>query len=339
MTKKKFIAILGVLLILAGVGAGLFLMRQQQDIREKAAPATSVSLKLPTSKTILVGDNFDVTVDVDSHTNTLSAAELEIVYSKDKLKLSNFTPSTFLPVVLVSPQIGDGTATVSLGSQAANPPLGKGTLATLKFVALAPGNASVSFGSKTRATGIYETTDVLVAKNPTTITIIATGGAGVPATASPSPSPSPTPKVSPTASPVGGTGSTASPSPASGTKPTVTLPTNKTVAAGSTITGTAAPNSTVTITIQSDPITATVKADSTGKWSYTLPGTLSAGTHTITVTDSTGTYTTTFTISGSQGSVSTPSGSTPEAGFALPTFVATIGGLFLIFVGSLFAFK
>lgn len=344
MTKKKIIAILGLLLILVGLGAGLFLMRQQQDIRKKAAPATSVSLKLPTSKTILVNDNFDVTVEVDSSTNILSASELEIIYNKEKLKLSSLTPSTFLPVVLVSPQIGDGTASVTLGSQAANPPQGKGTLATLKFVALAPGNAAVSFGPKTRATGIYETTDVIVSKNPATVTIIATGEtAGAPVVSSPRPSPSPSPGASPsptvTPSPTPGTGGAASPTPSATGKPTVTFPANKTVAAGSVITGTAAPNSTVTITIQSDPITATVKADSTGKWSYTLPSTLSAGTHTITVTDSNGTSTTTFTVSGSQGKVSTPSGQTPEAGFGLPTVVAALAGLLLIFAGSLFALR
>lgn len=163
----------------------------------------------------------------------------------------------------------------------------------------------------------------------------ATGGAA-------NPSPSPSPSASPIASASPAAGGAASPaasaSPSSSSKPTVSLPTNKTVSAGTTITGTAKANSTVTITVQSDPITATVKADSAGKWSYTLPGTLAAGMHTITVTDSNGTYSTSFTVSGTKGGVLTPSGETPTAGFSLPTYLALAGGLLLVIFGALLAF-
>lgn len=47
--------------------------------------------------------------------------------------------------------------------------------------------------------------------------------------------------------------------------------------------GTAAPNAVVEITIQSDPITAKVKADSNGNWSYRPDKPLEAGQHTISV--------------------------------------------------------
>ncbi len=356
MGKKKIVAIVVLFLILAGLGAGLYLMRQQQDLREKAAPATTISIKKP-AKTILVGESFDVTVEVDTSTNVLSGTELEINFDKEKLTLASFSPSTLLPVELAKAQINNtaGSATISLGAQPANPPQGKGTIATLKFEAKAAGNAAITFGPNTKAAGTSEATNVIIAKNPATITIIAAGGG----TTSPSPSASPallSSSPSPSASPV--TGSSASPSPSTApvggsiaspspltvasaspaAKPTVALPTNKTVKAGDTITGTAKPNSNVTITIQSEPITATVKADAAGKWSYTIPVTLASGTHTITITDSNGTYTTTFTVSGTQGGVVTPSGETPVAGFSLPTYLAIGAGFLLIIFGALLAF-
>lgn len=348
MTKKKIIAIVVLFLILIGLGAGLYLMRQQQDLSEKAAPATTISLVKPT-KTILVDENFDVTVEVDTSTNVLSGAVLEINFDKEKLTLASFSPSALLPVELAKAQINNsaGSATISLGAQPSNPPQGKGTIATLKFEAKAAGNAAITFGSNTKAAGTNEAVNVIIAKNPATISILAAGGAVSP---SPSAAASPSPSASPAAggvgaspspsAPVGGTAASSAPaasaSPAA--KPTVALPANKTVKAGETITGTAKPNSTVTITIQSDPITATVKADATGKWSYTIPATLASGTHTITITDSNGTYTTTFTVSGTQGGTTAPSGETPVAGFSLPTYLAVGAGFLLIIFGALLAF-
>ncbi|OGY10439.1 MAG: hypothetical protein A3F61_02950 [Candidatus Blackburnbacteria bacterium RIFCSPHIGHO2_12_FULL_41_13b] len=348
MNKKKIIAIIVLFLILAGLGAGLYLMRQQQDLREKAAPATTVSLIKPT-KTILVGESFDVTVEVDTATNILSGAVLEVNFDKEKLTLASFSPSTLLPVELAKAQINNsaGSATISLGAQPANPPQGKGTIATLKFEAKAAGNAAITFGPNTKASGTNEAIDVIIGKNPATITILATAASpspsASPAVLSPSPSASPVAgsaaSPSPSTAPVGGSIASPSPSASPAAKPTVALPANKTVKVGDTISGTAKPNSNVTITIQSEPITATVKADATGKWSYTIPATLASGTHTITITDSNGTYTTTFTVSGVQGGTTTPSGETPVAGFSLPTYAAILGGLLFIVAGSLFAFK
>lgn len=50
-----------------------------------------------------------------------------------------------------------------------------------------------------------------------------------------------------------------------------------------TFTGVAAPNSTVVVTVNSDPIICTTTADGDGNWSCTLPSTIPAGVHKITV--------------------------------------------------------
>lgn len=327
MTKGKIVAIIALFLILIGLAAGLYLLRQQQEIAEKAAPATSVTLVRPT-KTIIVGDTFDVTAEADTSTNTLSSADLEINFDKEKLEISTLTPGTFLPVVLTQAKTDNttGKATISVGAQASNPPQGKGILATLKFKAKAAGNASIAFGTNTKATGLRETADVIVSKNPATITIIALAGSTSPSPQASSSPASPSPVSSPLASPQ------------AGKKPTVNLPTNKTVKTQETITGSAAASSSVSLSFD-DQTTATVKADSAGKWSYTLPAAISSGTHTLTVTDTNGTFTTSFTVSGAKGSVAAPSGETPEAGITWPTTAAAATGLLLILTGTLFSLK
>lgn len=68
-----------------------------------------------------------------------------------------------------------------------------------------------------------------------------------------------------------------------------------------TFSGTATPNSTITITVHSDPITATVTTDASGRWTWTPTTDLGPGSHTVTITavtpaGKTTTTTSTFTV-------------------------------------------
>lgn len=199
MSRKKIIlGILVFVILAAGLVGGLFLLRQQQEIRKKAAPATTISI-LPATTTARVGEDFDLTVEMDTKTNTSTAADIQIAYDTAKLTLKSLTPSTFLPVVLVAPQVNNttGSATVTLGTQPANPPQGKGTLATLRFTPKTAGTVNVSLGPATRATGIQEGTDIIVARNGSSVTILAAAGA----TPTPTPVPTTTP-ATPTPTPI-----------------------------------------------------------------------------------------------------------------------------------------
>ena len=393
--KKAILSILGLLIIIGGTVAGFILVKKNQEIREEAAPATTLRFS-PPSISKNPGDSFDISVQINTSgsgsQNSVTVYKTVITFNPAIFEVTSVQKSPFaaslnetIPGVDKTDNTEGKITTQAHTLNKDNALKGEGELLRIsgkvKDTATA-GSYSFEFASDTKIAGLDEGgVNLLTDKSSGGVIVLA------PADASPSPSPSPSPSAAPTgvspspsaspspspsASPIvspspsaspatGGAasplpspspspstapasgGTTASPSPSASpagavTKPTVTLPANKTVTAGSTLSGTAAPNATVTITIQSDPITASVKADSAGKWSYTIPSSLAAGTHTITVTDSKGTYTTTFTVSGTQGGTTTPSGETPVAGFSLPTYLAIGAGFLLIIFGALLAF-
>lgn len=402
--KKIIFSLLGLAILVVGSVAGFILVKRSQDIREQAAPATTISFS-PQSLSKNPGESFDFSVNVNTAgtgaANAILVYKVVVSFNPAVIEVESVEKGSFAaPLDQNLPGVGidNSTGRFTAGAYTTNrdnAQSGQGELLKIRGKVkegAAPGSYNLEFTSDTEMGGRNETVNLLTdmsggalivlggtvsspspsagqspSPSPSTAASPSPSAASSPSpstaaspspsgsTGSPSPSPSASPSTSPRASvspspsvaaPAGG-GSAASPSPSTkasvgGTpvkKPTVTLPVNKTVKAGDTITGTAVANSTVTITIQSDPITATVKADSAGKWSYTLPKTLASGTHTMTVVDSNGSYTTTFTVSGAaKGGVSTPSGQTPVAGFGLPTFFAVGAGFLLILFGALLAF-
>src|SRR3989344_464812 len=341
--KKAILSILGLLIIIGGTVAGFILVKKNQEIREEAAPATTLRFS-PPSISKNPGDSFDISVQINTSgsgsQNSVTVYKTVITFNPAIFEVTSVQKSPFaaslnetIPGVDKTDNTEGKITTQAHTLNKDNALKGEGELLRIsgkvKDTATA-GSYSFEFASDTKIAGLDEGgVNLLTDKSSGGVIVLAT------VAASPSPSPSPSPSTAPAASP--------SPSPSACpagavTKPTVTSPANKTLTAGSTLSGTAAPNSTVTITIQSDPITASVKADSAGKWSYTIPSSLAAGTHTITVTDSKGTYTTTFTVSGTQGGTTTPSGETPVAGFSLPTYLAIGAGFLLIIFGALLAF-
>lgn len=216
MNKKVVIGILVLLLLLVGLGVGVFLVRQQQEIRKKAAPASSIAI-LPSTKTVNSGEEFTLSVELNTATNEIRGAELHITFDANLLSLRDFLPSTTLPTVFVSPRVDNtaGTASITLGAQPSNLFSGKDVIATLRFQAkTAGGTANVNFAPQTLATGLSESQDVLVSKNGARVTVLVSAPTPTPSldaqggTAGSATAPTPTP----TQGLVGG-GATATPTP------------------------------------------------------------------------------------------------------------------------------
>lgn len=243
-SKKVLIGILVLILLLVGVGVGVFLVRQRQELRKEAAPATSLSLT-PSQSTARVGETVSLTVAIDTAQNQATAADLRITYDSKKLTLTDFRPGTFLPVTLSAPRIDNnqGLATAVFGAQPANVPKGKGSLGTLVFQAKEGGTVSVAFSPQTEVTGVDEETNVLVAKNPATVTVqgVATG-VSAPGTSQAQAAASPPPIASPRVGVQGVGGTSASPSPS----PKTTASPKAAAAASSTVKATASPKPTAT---------------------------------------------------------------------------------------------
>lgn len=83
MSKKSVVAsILGVIVLAGGIIAGVMLVRQQQELREKAAvPGGQARVSLfPTSGSFNVGDNMPVSIYFNTSGVSISSIRLRLVY-------------------------------------------------------------------------------------------------------------------------------------------------------------------------------------------------------------------------------------------------------------------
>ena len=248
------------------------MVRQRQELRKKAAPATSLEIT-PVSETVAIGEEFTKTIAIDTGENTVSAAVVEVSFDSAKLNATKIEAGDFITEILQAGVIIEDKASITLGSGPGKQKKGTGTLARVTFQALAEGqNIHITLGPGTKVAGIDESTDVLTTRGAFgTVTI---------ATDSLEPTATPTPLNTPTPTPTPIQGGEATPlilqKPANGSVVQTDTPTFQ---------GTASPGSTITIVIFSDPITGVVVADTQGRWSYTPTVALAEGVHTVQITE------------------------------------------------------
>ncbi|MCL4360258.1 Ig-like domain-containing protein [Patescibacteria group bacterium] len=304
---KKLLLLISVLIILVAIPATVYLVSQQQELRKKAAPATTLSLT-PATLTRQVGDTFPLEVSIDTGDNQVVAAEIHLVFDPTVLQAVSITNSSLFPSILTSGVVDNGVASITVGAANVQTPVhGTGTVAVVQMKALSTtaGPVSVRFADNTFVGGLGEAaTNILVGSSPAVITVTGAPGASPGPSPAPAVSPaltqnpaaSPTPALSPpgtatesaspsallsltpTPHPATGSGETASESavailsPAGGTTATSDMPTFR---------GKAPPNTTVTLTIYSTPQTVVLTADSNGNWSYTPAAPLADGPHNV----------------------------------------------------------
>lgn len=324
--KKKIIGLLIFLFLLVAIPVSVFVVRQQQELRKKAAPATTLSIS-PASLSKSPQETFSINVLIDTGENTVSAADLVITFDSSKLQAQSIMAGDFLTTVLVGGSVTESSASITLGSPPATPKQGTGILATVAFKVIGTsGSSQIGFGSGTQVAGVGEQGNVLVGTTPGNIMIIAEG--------EPTPTPTPTlpPDVTPTPSP---TSPPPTPTPGTGggsTGPSIVDPASGAVVNSNQplIQGKGAPGSTVTVVIYStDPITGIVTVDASGNWSYTPSSPLADGSHTINVTQqdlggSTQTTSSTFTVQ---------TGAVPVSGNATVTLWLLAAGVFTLLLG------
>lgn len=276
---RKVVGIVLGILFLAAVPLTVFLVGQRQELRKKAAPATTLSL-IPSTITKKVGDIFTVEAQMDTGENRIIAVEMHIIYDPAVLEAQTITNGPLFPNVLASGVIERGTASISVGAATTtNPVSGTGTAATIRFKALATTDTPVSirFAANTFAGSLGEgTTNALIGTQPATITITAGTATTTQQTATATQSASLTPKLTPTLAASGSAAATSSAisvlTPAKNTSVVQSKPTIK---------GKAPPGATVTITVYSTPQTTTVIADANGNWTYTPQSSLDSGPHNV----------------------------------------------------------
>jgi hypothetical protein len=351
---RKVLLIITSAILLLAIPVTIYFVGQKQNIRSKAAPSTSITLKPVTSSTVNVGDEFSIIAYIDANKgddyNPIYSAGFRLTYDVTKLETSaeNVTKGDYLVAQqnAAPPQVTNGTITYGAYSSTQVSTHSAGTLATIKFKALVAGTTVIDFDRvNTLAYGVVnkddpnqEANNVISDLNPITITINTPGGS----TGTPTPTvdttatvgPNPTATTIPQPTPTGDNDLTSLNSTPTPTTPVLNI-TNvrdgQTLLARPTFKGTAKPYSSITITIHSDDnITATVIADGSGKWSYTPDTDLSGGSHTISLSESasdgsTRTTTQTFTVNDEPA---------PVTGTTELTLLFVIGGLVLMSFGA-----
>jgi hypothetical protein len=328
---KRIVLIVVSIILLLAIPATVLVVMRNQELRKKAAPATTLSLT-PATVTTGVGQDFTLEVRMNTADNQIVAVDLSLTFDATKLQAEWIQNGTMFPNILSSGVVGNGTATIALGAPNTTTPItGTGTVAKIKFKTLAATAApiAVRFGPDTFVGALNEgSTNALTSSIPATITIGTTDG-----TITPSPTTSLTPILTPTLSATD-----------SATSSTVTIDSpisNESVSTDQpTLAGTAPPGTTVTITIYSDPITVTVTADENGDWSYTLTEPLTSGPHTIVAAakdPNTGqSHTATLAFVVATGDENGASGSAvPVSGAVENTLILLAVGMFFIVTGSL----
>jgi hypothetical protein len=308
--SKKILVIFVSILLLAAIPITLFVVQQRQELRQKAAPATSLSFS-PNQLTKAVGDEFEVDVVIDTGDNAIGTVIMDITFDPTKLQFLSISNSAYFPNTLS--ESGDGQdghihEYHVRTNDPSQPFSGVDTVATIRFRSIAPTDnpISLSFTDLSAAFAYDEgATNLLISTPPATMTITGEGATqptlpAVPPTSNDTPSVTPettvtiSPSISPsqivqaTISPTAtASAGTVTPSPTAGPlNLTVTSPANggSTADTTPTITGNALADTNITLTFSPGGLTGVTTTDSTGEWSFTPQTALGNGVYTLSVT-------------------------------------------------------
>lgn len=154
--KKIALTFLVLLLLVAGIAAGVFLIRRQTEFREKAAPSTTLTL-VPSKTNPNVDETFTVQANINTGTNQISGVEFHLTFDETKVEALGVTNSTFFVTPkTIGPSLdnNNGTATYTVyidpGTSGRQ---GQGTVAVFTFKAKAAGNTTIALSSDTNVPG------------------------------------------------------------------------------------------------------------------------------------------------------------------------------------------
>ena len=205
MKKRIIFSIFGVLVLIGGLAAGLILIQKNQDIREKAAPASSLSI-LPSSQIKNPGQSVNFSVKIDTGANNVTGVDIQIKFDPSAIQIAQIQPASALSSFtnVIKNQI-DNTAGKAYfaaftlnSSQALN-----GSFDILNISGTIPdsavnGSYQISFDPATSASASNEGVNVIIIMTPGSVNVAASGGSGTP---TPAPTATATPTAAATATP------------------------------------------------------------------------------------------------------------------------------------------
>ena len=169
--KKVVFFVLLTVLAISTIGLSL-LANNSLDIRGRAANTGSQISMLPASKSVILGEEFIVSVSLNTGPDKVSAVDLKISYDPTALLLSDFVIKDPLPHTLSpfkdNPQTG--LVSVVLAADPTMPFFGNGIIGTFKVKVINPKKTGILFTANTKASAIGKQADSLIQKTGITIT-------------------------------------------------------------------------------------------------------------------------------------------------------------------------
>ena len=240
-TKKVIFSVFAFLILASGIVAGVYLVQKDQDIREKAAPATNLSF-VPSSVSRNPGQTLNLTVNANTGENKITGIDIEISFVPAVIQLSEMKPMPAISPLstIIKNGVIDNTAgkaryaafTINR-DDAVFGDLNILSLTGTIVSSAVSGSSDVSFTTLTTISAVDEGVNVIVNKTSANVSV-SSGSTQSTATASPT-SAGATATASPV--PTGGVGgagiTTATPTPTR--TPTVAPTTTTTTAPTSTL--------------------------------------------------------------------------------------------------------
>lgn len=236
-TKKIIFSVFAFLILASGIVAGVYLVQKDQDIREKAAPATSLSF-IPSSVTRNPGQTLNLTVNANTGENKITGIDIEISFDPAVIQLSEMDPMPAispLSTVIKNGVIDNTTGKARYAAFTINRDDAVfGSLDVLSLTgtivnSAVSGSSEVSFTTLTTISAVDEGVNVIVNKSSATVNV-SSGSTQSTATASPTAAGTAVATASPAPTATGGVGgagiTTATPIPTR--TPTVAPTTNAT---------------------------------------------------------------------------------------------------------------
>lgn len=188
MGKKAVMVILIVVVMLGGLGAGVYLVQQSQDLEKKAAPASTLDMSL-VGLSPSVNDNFVVASNINTAENMVIAVELHINFDPTKVEFVQANPGSFFTSPqTIGPTVNNSAGTIVYSlylSPQSSPQQGQGVVATFTFKARAAGSTTIAYSPQTIVGAVGESgQNVLIGTTPLNVSIAAVAS---------SPTPSPVP--------------------------------------------------------------------------------------------------------------------------------------------------
>jgi len=173
-TRRSLYILLVLGFLVSTLFFGLSLVKQRQELREKAAGATVLTL-VPEKTQVAIDEEVTVNVEMNSGADQVTAIDLTIDFDPNSFDGVSFTNTLYFPNTFIPPTITNGHAHMVIASTPTEPKQGTAVVAQLVLRGKAEATAAqISFSSETQASALGQgATNVIGSLIPTTISVSA----------------------------------------------------------------------------------------------------------------------------------------------------------------------